>query len=89
MAPARVSSDVTVVILDRPRHAALIDEARAAGARVRLIADGDVGGAIETAKMDAPVDLMLGIGGARSSAPPSPAVSSPDLFMCCCRRSCC
>eukprot|EP01025_Chloroclados_australasicus_P059718 TRINITY_DN7568_c0_g2_i1.p2 TRINITY_DN7568_c0_g2~~TRINITY_DN7568_c0_g2_i1.p2 ORF type:complete len:220 (+),score=39.54 TRINITY_DN7568_c0_g2_i1:23-661(+) len=55
--------DVTVLILDRPRHEDLIREARAAGARLRLISDGDVGGAIETAKPDAPVDIMMGIGG--------------------------
>ena len=57
-------ADVTVLILDRLRHESIIAEARAAGARIRLISDGDVGGAIETAKPDAPVDLMLGIGGA-------------------------
>ena len=41
--------DLTVVILDRPRHAALIEEVRASGARIRLISDGDVYGAIATA----------------------------------------
>lgn len=56
-------SDVTVLVLDRPRHAKLISEIRAAGARIRMISDGDVGGAIETAKPEAPVDIMLGIGG--------------------------
>lgn len=56
-------SDVTVLVLDRPRHAGLIKEIRAAGARIRMISDGDVGGAIETAKPEAPVDIMMGIGG--------------------------
>lgn len=56
-------SDVTVLVLDRPRHAKLIQEIRAAGARIRMISDGDVGGAIETAKPEAPVDIMMGIGG--------------------------
>lgn len=56
-------SDVTVLVLDRPRHAKLISEIRAAGARIRMISDGDVGGAIETAKPEAPVDVMMGIGG--------------------------
>eukprot|EP00775_Hariotina_reticulata_P011430 gene11430-11576_t len=55
--------DVTVLVLDRPRHAKLIQEIRAAGARIRMISDGDVGGAIETAKPEAPVDVMMGIGG--------------------------
>ncbi|KAF6250921.1 bacterial fructose-1,6-bisphosphatase, glpX-encoded-domain-containing protein [Scenedesmus sp. NREL 46B-D3] len=56
-------SDVTVLVLDRPRHAKLIADIRAAGARIRMISDGDVGGAIETAKPEAPVDVMMGIGG--------------------------
>jgi Bacterial fructose-1,6-bisphosphatase, glpX-encoded len=62
---ARACSDVTVIILDRPRHEALIADCRAAGARIRLISDGDVAGAIETAKPGGPVDIMLGIGGAQ------------------------
>ncbi|BDA45813.1 Fructose-1,6-bisphosphatase class 2 [Coccomyxa sp. Obi] len=55
--------DVTVCILDRPRHAEIIAQCRQAGARIRLLSDGDVAGAIETAKQGSPVDLMLGIGG--------------------------
>ncbi|MDO7868365.1 class II fructose-bisphosphatase [Nocardioides jiangxiensis] len=55
--------DITVVILDRPRHAALADEIRAAGARIKFISDGDVAGAIMAARPDTGVDLMLGIGG--------------------------
>jgi fructose-1,6-bisphosphatase II len=56
--------DLTAVILDRPRHAALIAEVRAAGARIRLITDGDVGGAIATADPDTGVDVLMGTGGA-------------------------
>lgn len=56
-------SDVTVLILDRPRHAELIRQIREAGARIRMISDGDVGGAIETAKPGAPVDVLMGVGG--------------------------
>jgi fructose-1,6-bisphosphatase II len=56
--------DLTVVILDRPRHAALIAEVRMTGARIRLISDGDVGGALATADPSTGVDLLLGIGGA-------------------------
>ena len=52
--------DVTVLILDRPRHAQLVREIREAGARIRMISDGDVGGAIETAKPGAPVDVLMG-----------------------------
>jgi fructose-1,6-bisphosphatase II len=55
--------DLTCVILDRPRHAALIEEVRASGARIRLIDDGDVYGAIATAWPDAGVDVLFGIGG--------------------------
>jgi fructose-1,6-bisphosphatase II len=55
--------DLTVVILDRDRHADLISEVRAAGVRVRLISDGDVYGAIATAWPDAGVDVLVGIGG--------------------------
>lgn len=55
--------DVTVLVLDRPRHAKLVSEIREAGARIRMISDGDVAGAIETAKAGAPVDVMMGIGG--------------------------
>ncbi len=55
--------DLTAVILDRPRHAALIEEVRASGARIRLITDGDVYGAIATSWPDAGVDVLFGIGG--------------------------
>ena len=55
--------DVTVVILDRPRHEGLIKAVRAAGARIHLITDGDVAGAIMAARADTGIDLMLGIGG--------------------------
>jgi fructose-1,6-bisphosphatase II len=55
--------DVTVVILDRPRHESLAAEVRDAGARLRFISDGDVAGAIMAARPDTGVDLLLGIGG--------------------------
>jgi fructose-1,6-bisphosphatase II len=55
--------DVTAVILDRERHADLIAEVRAAGARVRLIQDGDVIGAVSTAWPDTGADILFGIGG--------------------------
>jgi fructose-1,6-bisphosphatase II len=55
--------DLTAVILDRDRHTELIAEVRAAGARVRLISDGDVYGAIATAWPEAGADVLFGIGG--------------------------
>jgi fructose-1,6-bisphosphatase II len=55
--------DVTVCILDRPRHAQLAQEVRDAGARIRFISDGDVAGAISAARPTSDVDLLLGIGG--------------------------
>jgi len=55
--------DLTVVILDRDRHADHIREVREAGARIRLIPDGDVAGAISTAWPDAGADILIGIGG--------------------------
>jgi fructose-1,6-bisphosphatase class II len=60
---ARVE-DLTVIILYRPRHEALIKEVRQAGARIRLISDGDVSAAIATTKPETGIDLLLGIGGA-------------------------
>src|SRR4051794_34454193 len=56
-------ADVTVVILDRPRHADIVDQVRATGARIKLISDGDVAGAIMAARPDTGIDLLLGIGG--------------------------
>jgi fructose-1,6-bisphosphatase II len=56
-------SDVTVVMLDRPRHADLADEIREAGARIKFITDGDVAGEIMAARQGTGVDLMLGVGG--------------------------
>jgi fructose-1,6-bisphosphatase class II len=56
--------DLTVIILYRPRHEALIKEVREAGARIRLIGDGDVSAAIATTKPETGIDLLMGIGGA-------------------------
>ena len=55
--------DVTVVVLDRPRHADIVREIRQAGARIKFLQDGDVAGAIMAAREGTGVDLMLGIGG--------------------------
>jgi fructose-1,6-bisphosphatase II len=55
--------DVTVVVLDRPRHEQIISEIRSAGARIRLIPDGDIAGALMTCKEESGIDLLVGIGG--------------------------
>ena len=55
--------DITVVVLNRPRHLGLMEEIRATGARIKLIQDGDVAAAIETARPDTGIDLLMGIGG--------------------------
>ncbi|HEX4724798.1 MAG TPA: class II fructose-bisphosphatase [Pseudonocardiaceae bacterium] len=56
-------SDVTVCILDRPRHEQLVRDVRHAGARIQFISDGDVAGAISAARPDTGVDMLVGIGG--------------------------
>ena len=56
-------SDLTVCILDRPRHAELIAQVRDTGARIRLISDGDVAGAIAAARPESGTDLLVGTGG--------------------------
>lgn len=56
-------NDLTVVILDRPRHDQLSKEIREAGARIKFIADGDVAGAVMAAREETGVDLLMGIGG--------------------------
>jgi fructose-1,6-bisphosphatase II len=56
-------SDMTVCILDRPRHEQLMAEVREAGARIRLITDGDVAGAISACRPNSGTDLLAGIGG--------------------------
>jgi len=56
--------DVTVVVLDRPRHTELISQIRATGARIKLILHGDVSAGVMTAIEDPPADMLMGIGGA-------------------------
>jgi fructose-1,6-bisphosphatase II len=55
--------DVTVVLLDRPRHEELATQIRATGARIKFISDGDVAGAVEAARPDTGLDMLMGIGG--------------------------
>jgi len=56
-------ADLTVCILDRPRHDALVEQVREAGARIKFISDGDVAGAIMAAREGTGIDLLAGIGG--------------------------
>ena len=55
--------DLTVIILDRPRHEGLVTEIRQAGARIKFITDGDVAGAVMAAREGTGIDLLVGIGG--------------------------
>lgn len=68
--------DLTVVILDRERHEELIAEVRASGARVKLIGDGDIFGAIATAWPDAGVDVLFGTGGSPEGITAATALKS-------------
>ncbi|MCO7196099.1 MULTISPECIES: class II fructose-bisphosphatase [Pseudonocardia] len=56
-------ADVTVCVLDRPRHEQIVTEIRAAGARIAFISDGDVAGAIAAARPTSGVDMLYGVGG--------------------------
>jgi fructose-1,6-bisphosphatase II len=55
--------DVTVVLLDRPRHQQIVEDIRGTGARIKFITDGDVAGAIMAARQGTGIDLLLGVGG--------------------------
>ncbi len=62
-AKGRTVRDITVCVLDRPRHRSLVSKIRATGARIRFITDGDVAGAIAAARPGSEVDVLMGIGG--------------------------
>ena len=57
------ASDITVIVLDRPRHDKMVEEIRETGARIKFIVDGDVAGAISAARAGSGADLLMGIGG--------------------------
>ncbi|ASK62064.1 fructose-bisphosphatase class II [Virgibacillus phasianinus] len=63
-AKGKAIEDLVAIVLDRPRHAKVIQEIRDAGARIKLISDGDVAAAMNTAFDDTGVDILFGIGGA-------------------------
>ncbi|RZT85816.1 fructose-1,6-bisphosphatase II [Pseudonocardia sediminis] len=69
------ASDVVVAVLDRPRHRVLVDEIRAAGARVHVLQGGDVAGAIAAARPESSVDMLLGTGGAEAGTIAAAALS--------------
>lgn len=71
-------ADVSVVVLDRPRHETLVREIRDAGAKVRFISDGDVAGAIAAARPESGVDMMLGVGGTPEGIIAAAALSCMD-----------
>jgi len=75
-ATGRSVAALTVIILDRPRHEALIREVRAAGARIRLIEDGDVAGGIATCFEETGVDVLMGTGGAPEGVITAAAIKS-------------
>ena len=62
-AKGRKIGELTVIVLDRPRHDQLIDDIRSAGARIKLISDGDIAAGIHAAMWESEVDVLLGIGG--------------------------
>lgn len=68
--------DLVIFVLERPRHADLIGEIRAAGARVMLADDGDISGAVLAASPDGPVDALMGVGGAAEGVTAACAVKA-------------
>jgi fructose-1,6-bisphosphatase II len=75
--------DLTVVVLDRPRHDELIERVRSVGARVRLISHGDVAAAMAAARANGDVDLLLGTGGASQGILSAAAIKCMGGFMQC------
>lgn len=75
--------DVTVIVLDRPRHEQLISEIRQAGARIRLISDGDIAGALMTCKPGSGIDMLVGIGGSPEAVVSACALKCVGGFMQC------
>ena len=80
-AKGRTVGDITVAVLDRPRHAGLIEAIRAAGAGTRLMLDGDVAGGINAARYESDVDLCVGIGGSPEGITTACAIKALGGFM--------
>ena len=68
------SREITVIVLDRPRHSELIEQIRKTGARVRLITDGDVAGGIAPSLPDSGIDMLMGIGASAEAVLASAAI---------------
>lgn len=74
-------SDITVAVIDRPRHNALLEEIRSVGARTRLFLDGDVAAGIHAVTGAGNIDMLLGIGGAPEGTVTACAVKALDGYM--------
>jgi fructose-1,6-bisphosphatase II len=74
-AKKRNVSEITVIVLDRPRHDQLLDEIRATGARVKLISDGDIAAAMQAVMPGTEVDILMGIGGTTEGVISAAAIS--------------
>jgi fructose-1,6-bisphosphatase II len=74
-------SEITVAMIDRPRHVALMEAVRRAGARTRLFLDGDVAAGIHAVTGDGNIDMLLGIGGAPEGAISACATQALDGYM--------
>lgn len=75
--------DVTVIVLDRPRHEQLITEIRQTGARIKMISDGDIAGALMTCKPGTGIDMLIGIGGSPEAVISACALKCVGGFMQC------
>jgi fructose-1,6-bisphosphatase II len=73
--------EIRVAVLDRPRHAELIEEIRAAGAGTRLLFDGDVAGGINAARYESRIDMCVGVGGSPEGVITAAAVKALGGFM--------
>jgi fructose-1,6-bisphosphatase II len=74
-------SEITVAIIDRPRHQSMMDEIRRTGARTRLFLDGDVAAGIHAVTGEGNIDMLLGVGGAPEGAISACATQALDGYM--------
>jgi fructose-1,6-bisphosphatase II len=74
-------ADMVVAVLDRPRHAPLIEEIRAAGAGTRILLDGDVAGGINAARYETRIDLCIGVGGSPEAVVTACAIKALGGFI--------
>jgi fructose-1,6-bisphosphatase II len=73
--------EMRIAVLDRPRHAGLIDEIRASGAGTRIMLDGDVAGGINAARYDSRIDMCVGVGGSPEGVATACAITALGGFM--------